>query len=461
MKDELAMAAAGTEWWKQSQPERRTLRTRAANGKGRVYRVGTRWYLRFHADNKLHFRTLKNEAGQPCTSKAAAKAAAEREIALYTTEEQRPALAEAARRQRARAEITERAQQIQRAGEAEKDIASKLPLVGDGWGRFLANREAAGKMPSPGTRRDYESIYGAFTAWTIARTPRVRHIVSVSDAIAREYAAHLNQRRDTGARLSPRSFNRHIGALRFIWSKLRAEEMAADNPWERVELRTLPKTVTRQGFTAEQAKTILTLAIERQDDLPQNGFTPAFNRRELPLFFGILYFTGMRMGDCARLQWPDIDLDNDRIGIVMGKTEHPLFIYLHPALKKWLQSIEGKREGDVFPTLHMLYERNADYICLIAKRIFEAAGIQTTEDGGTEQLRKKVVYGLHSFRHGLGLIATENGASLTAVSAALGHSTGEGAKITRRYAHLGAKAGAPAIEALPDITEGLDLPKTI
>ena len=282
-------------------------------------------------------------------------------------------------------------------------------------------------MPSPGTRRDYESIYGSFTAWTIARTPRVRHIVSVSDAIAREYAAHLNQRRDTGARLSPRSFNRHIGALRFIWSKLRAEEMAAENPWERVELRTLPKTVTRQGFTAEQAKAILTLAIERQDDLPQNGSTPAFNRRELPLFFGILYFTGMRMGDCARIQWPDIDLDNNRIGIVMGKTEHPLFIYLHPALKKWMQGIEGKREGYVFPTLHMLYDRNPDYICAVAKRIFEAAGIQTTEDGGKEQLRKKVVYGLHSFRHGLGLIATENGASLTAVSAALGHSTGEGA----------------------------------
>ena len=424
--------------------------------------MGARWYLRFHADGKLHFRTLKDKDGNPCTSKVLAREAAAMEIAFYIKEEQHPLLAEAERRRRARLEMASKTTELREAVQHEADLTKGLPLISEGWARFIANREAAGKTPSPGTLRDYESIYGSFSAWTVGRPTRVRYISAVTDAIAREYAAHLNQRRpDTGARLSPRSFNRHIGALRFIWRKLQAEGMAPRNPWELIEMRTLPSTVTRQGFTADQAKAILSLAIARKDDVPQNGFDPACNRRELPLFLGILYFTGMRCGDCCRLAWDNIDMPNNRIEIVMGKTEHPLFIHIHPGLKRWLESIEDAHGGQVFPTLCALYGRNPDYVSLLAKRIFEAAGIKTTEDAGKEQLRKKVVYGLHSFRHGLGVIATENGASLTAVSAALGHSTGEGARITRRYAHLGAKAGAPAIEALPDITHGIDLPTSM
>ena len=417
-------------------------RRRGKKGEGRVFAVNGKFYLRFMSGGIMQpLVTLKNEDGTPCTNKRDARRVAD------TCLEDFKALKRVREMQHRQSLVL-----------AEKTVSeanrSKVGLlyVTDAWNLFVENRKDAGKLPSPATLRNYECIFHAFQKWESGLENPVTYLVRVTEDVAAEYVAHLNRNR----KVAPRTFNAHLSALRYIWKTIRkkADLGARPNPWADIELRELNKGV-RIGFTAEEARAIIAKSMDPQYRALRNRLGEVARSGELPLFFASLFYTGARMGDACRWKFPNLNFEKGRIDFTANKTEAELSVVMHPALRRWLEALPEPREGYLFPTLAKLYEKNSYFVCVAAKRIFTDAGLKTNDEPGEANIRRRVVHGLHSFRHGFGTIATERGASLTAVQAVLGHSKGAGSVQTAHYAHLSAEAGRPAVEAMPDILEGL------
>ena len=422
--------------------EKATKRGRGKKGEGRVFAVNGKFYLRFMSGGIMQpLVTLKNEDGTPCTNKRDA-----RRVANTCLEDFK-----ALKRVR---EMRERQSLVL----AEKTVSdakrSKVGLlyVSEAWTLFVENRKNAGKLPSPATLRNYECIFGAFQKWESNRDIPITYLARVNEDVAEDYATHLNRNR----KLSPRTFNAHISALRYVWKTIRKPAGLGErpNPWADIELRELYKGV-RVGFTPEEARAIIVQSMDAKYRSCGSRMGEVARSGELPAFFAALFYTGARMGDVCRWKFSNLNFEKGRIDFTANKTDAELSVVMHRALRRWLEALPGPRDGHLFPVLADLYEKSSYYVCVVAKRIFTDAGIRTNDEPGEANIRSRVVHGLHSFRHGFGTIATENGASLTAVQAVLGHSKGAGSVQTAHYAHLSAEAGRPAVEALPDILEGL------
>ena len=64
------------------------------------------------------------------------------------------------------------------------------------------------------------------------------------------------------------------------------------------------------------------------------------------------YFTGLRLGDVANLQWHCVDLDNGLLRIKTGKTGSQVTTPIHPDFEKWLRGRpRGIGKAQVFPEL--------------------------------------------------------------------------------------------------------------
>ena len=417
-------------------------RKRGEKGTGRVYAVNGKFYLRFMSGGIMQpLVTLKNEDGAPCTNKRDARRVADTYLKDF----------DALKRVR---EMQNRQSLVLAEKSVSEAKRSKVGLlyVSSAWDLFVENRKNVGKLPSASTLRNYECIFYAFQKWESHLEEPVTYLVKVTEEVAESYVAHLNRVR----KVSPRTFNAHLSCLRYIWKTIRkpAELGARPNPWADIELRELNKGV-RIGFTPEEARAIIKQSMDPKYRACAGYLGDVAKRNELPTFFVALFYAGARMGDVCRWSWTNFNIEKGRIDFTASKTGAEQSVVMHPALVRWLNAIPGPREGHLFPTLAKLYGKTSYYVCTVAKRIFTDAGIRTNDEPGEANIRRRVIHGLHSFRHGFGTIATENGASLTAVQAVLGHSKGAGSVQTAHYSHLSTEAGRPAVEALPDILEGL------
>lgn len=427
-------------------------RGRAKNGQGRLYEVGGKWFLRFMHKGVMQPRVqLKDDSGAPCTNKRAAEKARTEYLEDF----------------RAEARMNKKAGRVKVSAMEKGDGAGVKrkegrTYISEAWGLFVEKLKDDGNMPSQATLSDYRSIFSAFSDWAREKACPATYLADATEEVAEDYKTHLN--RET--KFSPRTFNRHIVALRHIWRTIRTAKSAPwlrdrANPWANIKGRKEKKNGgKRKPLSPEQAREILAESVAVTDIQAggRRGTPRVVDPRELPTFFMLLYHTGARMGDVCRWKWSEAKLKENRIDFTMHKNGLEHAVWIHPALSRWLKAIPGKHDGYILPTLAALYERKTDYVCIVSSNIFKAAGIETNEEAGEDRMRKRVIYGLHSFRHGLGTIATENGATLTAAQAVLGHSTGDSSRMTAHYAHLGAEAGKPAVLAIPDISKGIPPP---
>ena len=170
--------------------------------------------------------------------------------------------------------------------------------------------------------------------------------------------------------------------------------------------------------------------------------------------FAIGIYTGLRLGDCALIEWGAVDLLRSRITIVPRKTARhahgkPVVIPIHRVLLSMLEETPPKyRKGYILPETAEAYNREPSLLTNRIQRIFESCGIRTKIDQG-EGRKALTDVGFHSLRHTFVSLSANAGAPLSLVQSIVGHSN---PAMTRHYFHEHEDALRGTVAALPDIT---------
>src|SRR5215469_2068510 len=232
----------------------------------------------------------------------------------------------------------------------------------------------------------------------------------------RTYQAYLL----TTRKLCAGSVENHVAALRFLYVRtLKRYEFRDYIPYPRVPKK-LPGILSRE----EVARLI-------------NASGTLFNRTLLM----VLYGTGMRRSEAARLKLTDIDSQRMILRVVNGKGGKDRDLPLSPALLETLRAHWRcfKPRTYLFPS---------PYSGAVEKPITDKAVWQiATEVARRAGIRKRVTP--HTLRHSWATHLLEDGTDLRTIQLLLGH---EDLETTARYLHLSAKhlqQVANPIESLP------------
>ena len=296
--------------------------------------------------------------------------------------------------------------------------------------------------PQSGTRTldGYAAQFGRFAGWMARRFPDVPELRGVTRGMAAEYLSEL------AATASPNTYNKHASLLRLVWRTVGAEARCTSNPWENVRRKVQPKTNGRRALTLDELARVC---------LPLTG--------EMRLLFALGLYTGLRLGDCALMEWGAVDMARRVIVTVPRKTARTgrtVEVPIHPALLAMLAEIPPeRRRGHVLPETAELYGRDCSGLARRIRAAFKAAGIETgAKVAGYARGVARV--GFHSLRHTFVSLMGNAGAPLALVQSIVGHSN---PMMTAHYFHARTDALADAVSALPQVatlSQGDDLKST-
>ena len=381
-----------------------------SKGLGTLERKGRVWRARWTVDGKTFTKTTGTS-----DRREAEKILAEI-VAPFA------AKSDAERLENLAVKIEGRKAEIRRYEDSKPALA-----LADGFEAYRRSRE----RPDTGaaTLDMYESQYNRLVRWAADNAPDAREMRNFTRATADAFATYL------AGELSANSFNKYITLFRRIWDVLAEEGRMTENPWAKIRHMALA-THTRRELTVEELARVC-------------GSVTG----EMRLLFAVGIYTGLRLGDCALLEWGAIDLARNRIMTIPRKTARhangkPVVIPLHPTLTALLAEIPpDARTGYLLPDLAAMYEHDSGMLSNRIQAVFTRAGIrtQTTADGE----RARVDVGFHSLRHTFVSLSANAGAPLAVVQAIVGHSN---PAMTRHYFHESEAALQSAVAALPSIS---------
>lgn len=353
---------------------------------------------------------------------------------------------------RAQAVVAADAARLEREREAAYEAMPALAIA-DGWAAYEASGRRKANAASGETLAIYETWYERFAKYMRERHPDVVELRGVTAVMAREFVKTLE------ARMSGVSINRVITLFAKVWNTLSKDDRDKSpegkdptkwmarlgmNPWVDVE-RYENVGHTRRELTVEELGRVVSSL---------DG--------EWRLLFALGIYTGLRLGDCATLEWGMVDLVRGRLMVEPRKTRRytrgrRILIPLAPALAGMLAEARG-RVGDgagiptgyVMPEIAELHDKHYAQLHIRIKEIFEAAGIETKKkDAGDARAHTEV--GFHSLRHTFVSLSANAGTPLAVVQSIVGHAS---SAMTQRYYHENEDAMRGAVAALPLVMPG-------
>ena len=198
---------------------------------------------------------------------------------------------------------------------------NRLPLA-DVWIEYLKspNRNEL----APATLNAKRVVWMHFAKWMERKYLPVGDLSGITADMLAEYLACL--RVDVCAS----TYNGRVCILREIFRTLAAKAGFEEDPWEGVRLRP-DDSHSRRELTMEEIRRLLEAA--KKVEVEGRG-------REWYLLFLIGIYTGLRLGDCCRLDWSQINLAQGVIQLVPRKTrrhhQRMVTIPIHPALGREL-----------------------------------------------------------------------------------------------------------------------------
>lgn len=232
------------------------------------------------------------------------------------------------------------------------------------------------------------------------------------DAITPLEVEEFQQRRSR--EVSPATVNREAALLKHMF-----------NMAERWRLYQGTNPVRLVKFLPEDNLQFRTLGIEEEQRMLEAS--PPY-LRELILF---AINTGLRCGDLLTLKWEDVDIQEKRLSIIMGKTRRPLDVPLNETAMEILAAKQAVKHGPFVFYNPTTGDRFYD-LKLGFKAIIKRAGLT----GIT----------WHTLRHTFASRLTRSGVDLVTVKELLGHAT---INTTMRYAHSNHEVKAQAVARLP------------
>jgi len=283
---------------------------------------------------------------------------------------------------------------------------------------------------------DHEKLYRygirGLVQWLQKEYPTIDLIQYVTEEMAAEYMALYWKKG-----ISAKSFNTLLNSLSIAFRLFLKE----DEPFRNIP-RKSGMSQERYPFSIEQLKAIWKLLSSEDFYLP--------DKEEMKVLYILALNTGLRCGDICQLRWNTVNLEHRTITLMPSKTSHSsgkkVVIPVNQCAYDALTVLE--RSGDnVLPNVAKRYKKSSATIYYLTRVMLEQAGIRTTEKSDDRHRSVAIVrYGFHSFRHTFASMLIEQGASQTAVSRLLGHTT---LAMTDRYVHIGDQTKIKAVEALP------------
>jgi integrase len=331
----------------------------------------------------------------------------------------------------ATANVQEQARRI--AARALSDLPS--PLLSSAWSLFEKAPNRSRCLPR--SEQGLKHHITHFVEWVAKTHPSVETFRDVTDEIAVEYWNDLR------TRLAPHTANASKHTLCRLWTIVHRNDpiALANNPWSKTKIANLPNAVhSRRELTVEELARVLSLV-----------------EGEMRTLFAIGIYTGLRLGDCARLDWSAVDLVRGFISLVPHKTARHgthVRIPIAPTLKAiLLETPASKRKGPVLPEMDATYRHCDVLLSYRIQRIFKKAGIETTVEGGKG--RKAVQVGFHSLRHTFVSLSANAGVPLAVVQSIVGHTS---SAMTAHYFHVSDSALNTAAASLPNVIDPKALP---
>lgn len=330
---------------------------------------------------------------------------------------------------------------------AEREAQEPGYTFAEAWTAF--DRSQSRPRSGAATFANYEQWFDLFAEWVEANHPEVTELRHVTPEIARDYAAHLL------GRVRGTTFNRHVNALALVWRHVAAdfpaESKLGENPfaWDRatgkgirrVKLTHAERPHSRRDLTPEEVHKLLSAS---------SG--------ELRALVALGFYTGLRLGDCATLDWGNVDRVARVIVTRSAKTDTATETPIHPALARILAEEIGTADtsGPLLPELAALYRSGMTgrvKLVRMVAALFASVGIETSHKGEGET-RARPDCGFHSLRHAYVTQLARLGATVAERQRLAGHGT---AAMTEHYTHEDGRA----VLALPDVTEEPPTPEEL
>ena len=307
---------------------------------------------------------------------------------------------------------------------------NRLPLA-DVWLEYVKspNRNEIAKATMDGKRQ----IWMHFARWMEHFYLPVNDLAGVTSDMIAEYLACLR------VDLCGSTYNNRVCVLREIFRVLAKKAGLEEDPWEGVRLRP-DDSHSRRELTMEELKRLLAVAQKRGGEWYK--------------LFLIGIYTGLRLGDCCRLDWSCINIAQGVIQLVPSKTKRhshgkPVTIPVHPALGEALlgQQAYNNKVGPVLPEVAEMYGRARWQVSRKLTEIFKKANI-TTSIMLEGRKNKTPEATFHSLRHTFVSFAANAGVPLHIVQSIVGH---ESTAMTRHYYHENIDALKSAVNAIPTL----------
>lgn len=366
----------------------------------------------------------------------------------------------------------------------KQKIESELPSVTflEGW--TLYEKSQSRPRSGEGTMENYSQQYSLFVNWLESEYPDVKEMRQVTKSIAEEYASvllngtpekkikeieaakmwiakhgtdepqseladeELRKMRILAetkirAKLRGTTFNRHMNALALVWRHVARNEKAriALNPWDWDE---------KTGIGIRRIKLVHNERPRKKRNLTTDEVKKLFANAqgEFKVLIAVGFYTGLRLGDAATLEWGNIDLATGVISKRSRKTDTETSPNINAALEKVLVDVKGKRTGYVMPTIAEEYLSGKNGRCRINTqlvKLFESVGIETKEKSEGDS-RAHCVCGFHSLRHTFVTMLRTAGTPLKVAQALAGHHSEQ---MTEYYTHEDGRAAL----SLPDVID--------
>ena len=275
--------------------------------------------------------------------------------------------------------------------------------------------------------------------------PEVEDVNSVGRTMVNAYIDKLRNEN------SPSTVNKYLFRLRGVFDVMQGVAAVSTNPFDHLSQLQFDSHPRRE-LTKDEIARLITAARDMG--------------REHYLLVLIAAYTGLRLGECCRLKWSEVDVRRGIIQFAPGKTRRFMngqlvTVPLHWKVVKALLEIPAdKRDGAVLPDLNVKYTHCPNRIHVDLKRMFEAAGIQTSVKFA-DRSRMTPEASFHSLRHSFVSFAANSGVPLDYLRSIVGHTT---TAMTRHYYHADedslrmAVASVPVFDAQGNVMQKSDEP---
>ena len=324
----------------------------------------------------------------------------------------------------------------------EEEFRPQMSLRNSWWYYIDSTRR---KQVSEATLIQKRHVWESFIKWICLIYDENMEVRHVTPEIVETYLRFMRKN------VSPTTWNGRLCYLREIYRVIMPKAKAKANPFADIPL--LPESNhPRRGLRIEEVKRLLEMA-----KLAGGQWHTLF-------LFGI--YTGLRLGDCCRLVWDQVNFEQNIIQLIPAKKRNvragmPATIPLHPHLLRLLTILKAGADADTSPRpsvmgrkgrpryvledMARLYNLARHKMNSTLTKIFIAAGIRTSVKVEGRK-RKAADATFHSLRHTFVSLAANAGVPLHVIQSIVGHQT---SAMTWHYYHVDEDAMRKAICAIP------------